>query len=864
MSNFTKLAGTLLLLSSLSLAGCGHDAAGPSDTGKGSIAPSVELNTSVVSSHESARAASEVTVNDLALTIKSKSGDFSKTWASVNDYPQDEKFNIGQYTVEAAYGSIEDEGFEKPAYFGSTDVTVTENNVTPVTLTASLVNTMVSIDYTDAFKNYMQAWNAQIHAVGGDYITFTQDETRPAYVRPGEVTLNVSFTKPGAAALVSLQVAKFDALARHHYHITIDIANGSGEAVLKVILDELLAQENVDIELSDELLNAPAPTITAIGVNNGDVINHVAGVALDNPLKFNIIAKGGLSALTLTTQGKNLVNSQGWPAEINLLSVDDATRSRMTQLGLKGVGLWKNPEKMAVVDLTDVIAALRENAEDNTTTFSLSVTDILGKTSEVFTFSVNLEPQELTLSNPTSLYIGQGEVSVDLEYNGGDASHAVVEYLNDRGTWTSANAAMGVRSRATETYRLKLTVPADNKDLKLRARTSVKTSDILTIKRAVPEYTASATDDDVWAKKAYITLASEQISPSILTPLASVFVSTDGSTFKAAAASVTSDGKIEVTGLAPATQYTVHVSLTGNASQSAPAFTITTEADTNVPNAGFESLAQTLSESSLNQGGKWSISAGIDYQSYVEYTISEPTSWASVNAKTTSGSVRNTWFVVPSTFNTSLAYSSTVPKIKVLGIGGGTETPASYKGFTPHSGANAMVLRNVAWDPQGSVPGTWKKEFAGSDEYYNHNVAETSRVSAGKLFLGSYSYSNGNETYNQGLDFASRPAGLSFYYTYSPDANDGAETGLVTVEVLNGSKVIATGSTKLAANLSYSLATVKLNYIANAPKATSIRVMFASSAHSDESAIRTTTYVSRYESYKHGATLVVDDLTLSY
>lgn len=856
----------MLILSSLAFTACSHDDNdGIGGESTGGIAPSVELNTSVKSSEVSTpvRAGAEITVNDLALTIKSKDGSFSKTWPSVSDYDAEQQFKIGQYTVEASYGSVEDEGFEKPAYYGSTEVTVTENNTTPVSLTATLANTMVSIDYTDNFKWYMKAYNAQIHSVGGDYITFVQGETRPAYVRPGNVSLTVSFTRPMDEHPTSLSVASFDALARHHYHITLDLDKGAGEPVLKVTLDEMLDQEPLEIELSDDLINSPAPTITPVGVNNGDVINHIQGVAAANPIKANITARGGLKAVTLTTQSKSLVNNLGWPVEINLLNVDDATKARMQQLGLKGVGLWKNPEKMAIVDFTDVLSNIGL-AENNSTSFAILVTDNIGKTSEVFSFSVNLEAQDIKLSNPTSLYIGQGELSFDMTYNGGNPDDVIVEYLSSRGVWTQTNTSRSVRSRAMETYRMKVTVPTDNNDLQLRARTKYKTSDILTVKRLIPEYGASSSDADVWAKKAFVNLSSAQVSASALASVATVHISTDGTTFKAATITSREGNTIGITGLNPGTKYIVRVSLTGTATQSCTPYEITTEAASNVPNAGFETLTQTLNESKLLQGGQWSISAGINYDNYATYTISEPTSWTSVNAKTNSGAERNTWYVQPSTFNSSLTYSSTVPPIKVFGTGGGTETPAAYKGFTPKSGANAMVLRNVGWNPVGKRPDVWLKEFAGKDEYYNHSVPDNALTAAGKLFLGSYRYQNNTESYNEGLSFASRPEGLSFYYIYTPDAHDAAETGLAKVEVLNGSNVIATGTAKLSANTGYTLATVRLSYIANAPKATSIRVMFASSSYTSESSIKLSTYNSRYESYFHGATLVVDELSLTY
>ena len=81
---------------------------------------------------------------------------------------------------------------------------------------------------------------------------------------------------------------------------------------------------------------------------------------------------------------------------------------------------------------------------------------------------------------------------------------------------------------------------------------------------------------------------------------------------------------------------------------------------------------------------------------------------------------------------------------------------------------------------------------------------------------------------------------------------------------MNGSTVIGSGSSKLKAASAYAPFNVKINYTANAPKATAVRIMFCSSDKSSEGAIKVTTYNSRYEGYKHGATLVVDNLSFNY
>lgn len=865
MQKQTHFFGALASIALLAMTACGHESNAPA-TGKGGLAPGVQLNTSVESSKATqARSGEEITVADLALTIKSADGTYNETWASVNDYPADKLFPIGNYTVEAAYGDPKDEGFEKPAYFGTADVTVAEGTTTPVSLTATLANAMVSISYTDTYVKYMQSYSATLHSTGGQYLVFTQDETRPAYLNPGKVTLTATFTKPGASAPVSLKVADFDALARHHYHITLDIENGAGDAILKVEFDEMLAEETVTIELSDDLINAPAPKVTGTGVNNGDILNHTFGTEAAGQLKLDIVARGGLDQVILTTHSADLVGLRGWPSELNLLESTPSTQALMQQLGLQTAGLWKNPDKMAVVDFTNVLKNLREN-DNNTTTFALQVVDRLGKVSEPFEFKINLEPQTIELSNPATLYIGQGEVEADLVFNGGDPKNVTMEYLNDRGTWTKCATSTGMRARGTETYRIKANVPTQGTSITLRARSAVKASDAITLNREVPPFNVAVDQADVWATKAYVTLKCEYAAPEALLPMGTVYASQDGTTYTALKTTLVNN-KLLGEGLTPATKYYLAVSLTGSASQLCPPVEITTESPDNVPNASFEDLQQTLSENQLNQGGLWSISAGVNYQSYVNYTISEPTGWASTNAKTTSGATRNTWFVVPSVFNTTLNIKSTVPKIKIIGTGGGTETPVSYTGFTAHSGSNAMVIRNVQWHPAGTVPGTWLKEFAGKDEYYNHNEPGDGRMAVGKLFLGTYDYNRDadTETLNQGTAFSTRPTALSFFYQYTLCKAEVPENGVATVQVMNGNTVIGQGTAKLAPAVDYQMANVNITYVANAPKATAIRVLFASSDLDENTqTIPYNTSMYRYESARHGSTLVVDNLTLLY
>lgn len=870
MKRKQELAVLLLAVTAASLTGC-HEDINPWQSGtEGRIAPLVSLDSKVESASSSkaqsraVQAPEDLTVGDLELTISKNDGSFTRTWTSVSEYDPETKFTTGQYKVEASYGSVRQEGFGRPAFYGSADALVRENETTSVSLTASLANAMLSIDYTDAFRSYMTDWNANAHSDGGEYIYYSRTETRPAYFNPGTLTLNVYVEKPNGKS-ATFEVAKINTQARHHYHVTVDVNNGDagGDAVLVVTFDDTLDMEEVVINLSDELLDAPAPVISGSGdLTDGHVYSYTFGDAWNTAVRANVVAQGGIAEITLTTSSQSLI-AQGWPSEVDLMSADANTLGIMKTLGLKDLRFDGDARTMAVIDFSEVALHLTET-ESNTNSFVIVVKDKMTKVSEPFSFAINTVPMVLTLANPATLAVGADRLSFELSYNGDNPSGSVKFQLgNDRGTWNDAKTVSIEKGASENIYNVTVEVPADSKAVTVRAVTAVKNSEALTVNRVVPDYSVSYEAKDIWARRATVTMAYAQGSADELARLATVFVSSDGTNFVKANASV-SGKRLAFDGLTPGTKYTVRVSVTGDVNQSCIPVEFTTEAAAGVPNGDFETLGVTLSESSLEQNGKWSISAGINYQTTLTYTISEPAGWASVNAKTTSSSTRNSLFVVPSTFNTTLNWVSTVPNIRFLGTGGGSETPSSYAGFTAQSGANAMVIRNVAWDPAGSVPGVWRKEFVGSDEYYNHNIPDISRVSAGKMFLGTYAYTDGSETYNEGTAFSSRPAVLKGFYIYTNDPGDTAEKGTVSVQVMSGNTVIGTGSAKLGAASSYTAFSVPVEYIADAAKATAVRIMFCSSDKSRENDIAVSTFNGRYESARHGATLVVDNLTFEY
>lgn len=354
---------------------------------------------------------------------------------------------------------------------------------------------------------------------------------------------------------------------------------------------------------------------------------------------------------------------------------------------------------------------------------------------------------------------------------------------------------------------------------------------------------------DAWATFIYITPMTdknmtshkEDMTDKVLANIV-YEASSDGTTW--IPSETTEDGKIIIKGLTPATPYTIRSRF--GAVYSENTSQLTTESTTEVPNGDFEELTQTINMT-INQGGRFRETYIGKWQTLeVHYNVSEPNGWSSVNAKTcnVAASNLNSWFVVPSTLNSS----------EVI------------------AGNNAMTLRNVAWDLNGTTPEDYTQTWGSLEgDIYNHNTPSSiANRSAGKLFLGTYSYSNGTEIYNEGIDFRSRPISLNGYYKYIQDSNDTNETGTITVSILNNSDIIGTGYLNLSTVSDYTMFKVPIVYTNNSLKATQLKIMITSSNHAsyhqeeENSSIKTSIYNGRNESVSRGATLTIDNLTFSY
>ncbi len=769
----TLFAPCMLLL----LGSCASEDGPMAGEGEGVIALHLRADgavTDAVPLTRASQAAMVPEVSDLALSLVKADGSYSRQWASAADFPADQPFGIGNYTMTASWGEPDDEGFDKPYYFGETEVTVEEGKTTEVNLTASLANTMVSISYTDAFRNYFTQYSSQVHSAGGDFIAFLADETRPAYLRPGTVTVTINITKPNGVS-ATIQPAEFEALARHHYHVTLDVNNGeTGEAQLAVIFDDSVVSEDVTVDLSDDILSAPAPVVKAGGFTPGTVYEALELSPASGPLTMTLAAAGGLRSVTLTTQSRSLLD-KGFPAEINLMAANPSQQALLRQLGLDVKGLWGVTDKMAIVDFTNVFSSISGSGSHS---FALVVKDKLGKVNEPLILEATTEGVTMNVATAPSVAINASEATMGITSNVPlDNGNITIEGYHF-GTWTplklaSAQVAAVSRHRApaeAKTYNVSFSIPSEPSDLPVRvmykgvekASSSVaKTGVLLQLESENNVFATHATFKVIHNPK----LSLDAITYQVAEGSAGDFVSMSGISLDAA------NDRVTIKGLKAGTGYTVRAT-DGSAVGALGSVAVTTEKNLQLPNAGMDDW--------YNKSGQ------SNWSTYFCGTDEAGAVWGTNNPMTTSQ-------------GGNFAYCR---------ISGSIPTPDK------RSGQYAALIRTVGWGSSNTAIGSMK----GVCKYTDF----------GLLHLGASRSSREDSYEGAGYAFASRPSSFSFYYKYAP--KNASDTGIAYVYVYDASgRVIASGEKTLGKADAYTQVSIPLAYAYAAPKAAKVYVKFMSS-----------------------------------
>ena len=730
---------------------------------------------------------------------------------------------VGIYTVHAYYGDADAEGFDALSFAGSNQVSVKRKEESTASVDCSINKALVAITYTDAFKKYFSDYSAYVSTSKGGKVVYADNEVRSSYFVPGNLGIFLEVTKEGSSNRVTLNPKNFVAEAHHEYRLTMDV--DASTATLRVVFNSQPAhEENVEINVSDEALNAPAPAFKAHGFVAGNVMEYVEGMppANDNGNKYSVYlnAQGKIEKVMLTAVSP-WWTAQQYPAEQNLVELNKTYWN-----GMELVGLSDRRDKIASVDFTSMLknlACQNREAEFEEHTFTFTATDRLTKVGEPMVVKVKTLNDCLAVAKVSEPHIGDTQLTIALTMNGVSlenlASVMKFAYKNDKAFFSTV-AAKDVKVEkgdAPNRWNVTLTLPALSAGtLDVKATSPARNEQMLTyeIKSEIllsqPNGTA-----DVWARMADVQLKPVGTAVSAISSDKVSFQCLKGDEWTAVSHVYESSGdRYTLTGLDANTRYEVRaLYLQDGKSYYSQAVSFTTEKEVQVADNSFED---------------WEMKPRIsDYWEYYFFN----SGWDTMNGLTTSEGGNS---LIPRNRCRYNANSGTIP----------SEGDAK-------TGTKAALIRAVGWGSGNSAVGTANAKYG----------------TVGELYLGHYDSSSKKAVYD-GAAFESRPLSMSFWYKYRP--GNGGDQLWAEVQVLhkeNGQvTVLGEGSARRGDAVNeWTELSVPVTYKDKSKKATHIVIKFKSGDKSDNpSFIEVPPFANLSNGEYVGSKLWVDDVMLNY
>ena len=187
-------------------------------------------------------------VGDFTITILDESS--SQVWAGkISEWDATTPLLAGNYTVNASYGDIEDEGFDKPYFTGSQTFAVKGGETSSVSVPVSLGNTIIRISCSDYFKKYYSDYTFRLTRGTAEIATFVKDETKAAFVDGYKI--KVEGTLQGELKTYSFEKEYTGLDEATAYTINFDAPNVGGSTITISFNDTVEVVELGDYELND-------------------------------------------------------------------------------------------------------------------------------------------------------------------------------------------------------------------------------------------------------------------------------------------------------------------------------------------------------------------------------------------------------------------------------------------------------------------------------------------------------------------------------------------------------------------------------------------------------------------------------------
>lgn len=244
MKHLKTLIGGLILVAAVS---CAKEQ--PDDSGQVTFEISSNQEMEVITKDSNVSDYTTLpSVQDFILTIFDATS--AQVWTGkVSEWDPTTPLVEGDYTVTASAGSLEDEGFDKPYFFGTQAFTVVGEETKLVSISVYLANTAVKVECSQNIRNYYKDYSFKLTRQGVTLATFAKDDIRAAFVEGYRITLEGTLVTETKTQTFTQEYQMLD--EKTLYTMYIDVPNVGAASVEITFNNTVETVELGDYELND-------------------------------------------------------------------------------------------------------------------------------------------------------------------------------------------------------------------------------------------------------------------------------------------------------------------------------------------------------------------------------------------------------------------------------------------------------------------------------------------------------------------------------------------------------------------------------------------------------------------------------------
>lgn len=247
---------TIASLMALTLSACSEKSASGEVKGEGRVTISNAVATAVDDSLTEISCTTPAAA-DFSLTIEGVDHTYTATYDSVSEFNEGDNYlRLGTYVASVVAGDVTVEGYDKATFAGSSEFSVSAREHTDVAISATIANTLVMVETTDAFKSYFTEYELTLTTALGNEFDVTA-QSAPLFIAPTSFTVSGKATKQpnqsGAEGVVVTlpEYKKTDAAARTFYTVKFDVEQAGSASLTITLNDTLVETHTIETELND-------------------------------------------------------------------------------------------------------------------------------------------------------------------------------------------------------------------------------------------------------------------------------------------------------------------------------------------------------------------------------------------------------------------------------------------------------------------------------------------------------------------------------------------------------------------------------------------------------------------------------------